>query len=93
MFKFTINFSAFNHLLDDNPLPANEASSSVLVASYLHIPLQKGKGAIGGGNITTNNESEKGLLTLVCSDAPGIQVYFITRILLIVSMFNILMSF
>ncbi|KAK1425425.1 hypothetical protein QVD17_20777 [Tagetes erecta] len=65
---------AFNHLLDDNPLPANEASSSVLVASYFHIPLQKGKGAIGGGNITTNNESEKGLLTLVTSDAPGIQV-------------------
>ncbi|KAK9051253.1 hypothetical protein SSX86_027880 [Deinandra increscens subsp. villosa] len=65
---------AFNHLLDDNPLPANEASSSVLVASYLLMPLQKGKGAIGGGNITTNNESEKGLLTLVCSDAPGLQV-------------------
>ncbi|KAI3744136.1 hypothetical protein L1987_57212 [Smallanthus sonchifolius] len=65
---------AFNHLLDDNPLPANEASSSVLVASYLHTPLQKGKGAIGGGNIPTNNESEKGLLTLVSSDAPGLQV-------------------
>ncbi|KAJ0837713.1 putative Zinc finger, RING/FYVE/PHD-type, isopenicillin N synthase [Helianthus annuus] len=65
---------AFNHLLDDNPLPANEASSSVLVASHLHMPLQKGKGAIGGGNITTNNESEKGLLTLISSDAPGLQV-------------------
>ncbi|KAI7726576.1 hypothetical protein M8C21_010993 [Ambrosia artemisiifolia] len=65
---------AFNHLLDDNPLPANEASSSVLVASYLHMPLQKGKGAIGGGNITTNNESEKGLLTLISSDAAGLQV-------------------
>ncbi|XP_076927144.1 uncharacterized protein LOC143590594 [Bidens hawaiensis] len=65
---------AFNHLLDDNPLPANEASSSVLVASYLHAPLQKGKGAIGGGNITSNSESEKGLLTLICSDAPGLQV-------------------
>ncbi|XP_071706852.1 uncharacterized protein [Rutidosis leptorrhynchoides] len=65
---------AFNHLLDDNPLPANEASSSVLVASYLQTSLQKGKGAIGGGNITTNHEIEKGLLTLVCSDAPGLQV-------------------
>ncbi|KAL8268721.1 hypothetical protein R6Q59_002519 [Mikania micrantha] len=65
---------AFDNLLDDNPLPANDVSSSVLVASYLHMPLQKGKGAIGGGNITTNNECEKGLLTLVSSDAPGLQV-------------------
>lgn len=65
---------AFNHLLDDNPLPANEASSSVLVASYLHTSSLKGKGAIGGGNITANHESEKGLLTLVSSDAPGLQV-------------------
>ncbi|KAL7605142.1 uncharacterized protein LOC111914650 isoform X1 [Lactuca sativa] len=64
---------AFNHLLDDNPLPANEASSSILVASYLPT-LQKGKSAIGGGNITTNHESEKGLLTLVSSDSPGLQV-------------------
>lgn len=65
---------AFNHLLDDNPLPANEVSSSVIVASYLNTSLQKGKGAIGGGNVTTNSESEKGLLTLVSSDAPGLQV-------------------
>ncbi|GJY29719.1 zinc finger, RING/FYVE/PHD-type containing protein [Tanacetum coccineum] len=65
---------AFNHLLDDNPLPANEVSSSVLVASYLQTSSQKGKGAIGGGNITANHESEKGLLTLVSSDAPGLQV-------------------
>ncbi|KAI3764120.1 hypothetical protein L2E82_14123 [Cichorium intybus] len=64
---------AFNHLLDDNPLPPNEASSSVLVASYLPT-LQKGKSPIGGGNITTNQESEKGLLTLVSSDSPGLQV-------------------
>ncbi|KAJ9549215.1 hypothetical protein OSB04_021758 [Centaurea solstitialis] len=65
----------FNHLLDDNPLPANEPSSSVLVASYRHVPVQNGKGALGEGNITTNCEIEKGLLTLVCSDAPGLQVY------------------
>nr|GEW05021.1 hypothetical protein [Tanacetum cinerariifolium] len=65
---------AFNHLLDDNPLPANEVSSSVLVASYMQTSSQKGKGAIGGGNITANHESEKGLLTLVSSDAPGLQV-------------------
>lgn len=64
----------FNHLLDDNPLPANEASSSVLVASYSHMSLQNGKGAIGGGKLGTNFEVEKGLLTLVSSDAPGLQV-------------------
>lgn len=79
MFKFIFNSSAFNHLLDDNPLPANEASSSVLVASYLQTSLQKGKGAIGGGNITTNHEIEKGLLTLVSSDTPGLQVYLFIK--------------
>lgn len=64
----------FNHLLDDNPLPANEASSSVLVATYFSTSLQNGKGAIGGGKLTANGEVEKGLLTLISSDAPGLQV-------------------
>lgn len=68
--------SVFNHLLDDNPLPPNEASSSVLVATYFNTPLQMGKGAIGGGKLATNGEVEKGLLTLISSDAPGLQVYF-----------------
>ncbi|GMH07078.1 hypothetical protein Nepgr_008918 [Nepenthes gracilis] len=64
----------FNHLLDDTPLPANEASSSVLVATYFHGSLQNGKGAIGGGKPSMNGEVEKGLLTLISSDSPGIQV-------------------
>lgn len=64
----------FNHLLDDTPLPANEASSSVLVAAYSHSSGQSGKGAIGGWKLSTNNEVEKGLLTLIASDSPGIQV-------------------
>lgn len=64
----------FNHMLDDNPLPANEASSSVLVATYIQAPMQNGKGAIGGGKSSSNGEFEKGLLTLVSSDTPGIQV-------------------
>ncbi|KAI4357015.1 hypothetical protein L6164_000994 [Bauhinia variegata] len=64
----------FNHLLDDTPLPANEVSSSVLVATYSSASLQIGKGAIGGGKATLNGEVEKGLLTLVSSDAPGLQV-------------------
>lgn len=68
--------SVFNHLLDDTPLPANEVSSSVLVATYSHASLPNGKGAIGGGKPTVNGEVEKGLLTLISSDAPGLQVFF-----------------
>ncbi|KAL9420249.1 hypothetical protein AB3S75_037934 [Citrus x aurantiifolia] len=67
----------FNHLLDDTPLPANEVSSSVLVATYSPASLQNGKGAIGaigGGKPAMNGEVEKGLLTLVSSDSPGLQV-------------------
>ncbi|TKY67706.1 U-box domain-containing protein 62 [Spatholobus suberectus] len=64
----------FNHLLDDAPLPANEVSSSVLVVTYAHASLQNGRGAIGGGKPTMNGEVEKGLLTLISSDTPGLQV-------------------
>ncbi|XP_055802069.1 uncharacterized protein LOC129871207 isoform X3 [Solanum dulcamara] len=64
----------FDHLLDDNPLPVNEASSSVVVATFSNTTSQNGKGAIGGGKLITNGEVEKGLLTIVSSDAPGLQV-------------------
>ncbi|KAJ8562833.1 hypothetical protein K7X08_031285 [Anisodus acutangulus] len=64
----------FDHLLDDNPLPVNEASSSAVVATFSNTTSQNGKGAIGGGKLVTNGEVEKGLLTLVSSDAPGLQV-------------------
>ncbi|XP_016505699.1 uncharacterized protein LOC107823536 isoform X2 [Nicotiana tabacum] len=64
----------FDHLLDDNPLPINEASSSVLVATFSSTTSQNGKGAIGGGKQVTNGEVEKGLLTLISSDASGLQV-------------------
>jgi hypothetical protein len=67
-------FSVFNDLLDDTPLPANEVSSSVLVVTYLNASLQNGKGAIGGGKPATNGEVEKGLVTLISSDSPGLQV-------------------
>lgn len=62
--------SVFNHLLDDIPLAANEVSSSLLVGGA------NGKGAIGGGKPGVNGEVEKGLLTLISSDGPGLQVYF-----------------
>ncbi|GFZ15694.1 RING/U-box superfamily protein [Actinidia rufa] len=64
----------FNHLLDDNPLPANEASSSVLVATYSPLSWPCSKGDVGGGRPPLNGEVEKGLLTLICSDSPGLQV-------------------
>ncbi|CAN4090261.1 unnamed protein product [Withania somnifera] len=64
----------FDHLLDDNPLPVNEASSSVVVATFSNTTSQIWKGAIGGGKLVSNGEVEKGLLTLVSSDAPGLQV-------------------
>lgn len=66
--------SVFNRLLDDMPLAANEVSSSVLVASYTNASMQNGKGATGGGKPGTNGEVEKGLLTLISSDSPGLQV-------------------
>ncbi|XP_020097893.1 uncharacterized protein LOC109716751 isoform X1 [Ananas comosus] len=63
----------FNHLLDDTPLPVNEVSSSVLVASYSHSSLQNGKGPVAGAK-SSSTEVEKGLLTLIASDCPGVQV-------------------
>lgn len=68
--------SVFNHLLDDTPLPANEVSSSVLVATYLNTSTQNGKGATGGGKKGINGEVEKGLVTLISSDSSGLQVPF-----------------
>ncbi|KAF7131748.1 hypothetical protein RHSIM_Rhsim09G0072600 [Rhododendron simsii] len=64
----------FNHLLDDNPLPANEVSSSVLVATYSTVSWQNSKGDAGGGKPPPSGEVEKGLLTLISSDSPGLQV-------------------
>lgn len=72
--KYFILCSVFNHLLDDCPLPANEASSSILVATFSHISSQQGKGATVGGKLASSCEVEKGLLMLISSDAPGLQV-------------------
>ncbi|XP_057839380.2 uncharacterized protein LOC131049349 isoform X2 [Cryptomeria japonica] len=61
----------FNQLLDDLPLPANEVSSSALVATYTPYSAQNGKGLLGGSK--PNVEIEKGLLMLIVSDNPGLQ--------------------
>ncbi|CAM8948066.1 hypothetical protein QQ045_017767 [Rhodiola kirilowii] len=64
----------FNQLLDDAPLPANEISSSVLVASCSQ-SLQNGKlGFVGAETPSRNGEIEKGLLTLIASDTASVQV-------------------
>lgn len=72
--QLRLRSDVFNHMLDDAPLPSNEASSSVLVATYFHAAVQNGKAAIGGAKSSTTGEVEKGLLTLVSSDRPGLQV-------------------
>lgn len=64
----------FNHLLDDNPLPASEPSSSVLVATFSQTSSQQGKSTTVGGKLASSCEVEKGLLMLISSDAPGLQV-------------------
>nr|GMD67689.1 Zinc finger, RING/FYVE/PHD-type [Ipomoea batatas] len=64
----------FNHLLDDNPLPLNEPSSSILVATFSPTTSQNGKGSIEGAKLPSTNEVEKGLLTLISSDIAGLQV-------------------
>ncbi|WOK99801.1 hypothetical protein Cni_G08513 [Canna indica] len=63
----------FNNLLDDTPLPANEVSSSVLIAACSHGSYANSKNPVGGGK-SSITEVEKGLLTLIASDNPGIQV-------------------
>lgn len=64
----------FNSLLDDLPLTANEVSSSVLVATYSPPAAQNVKSLLGGSKSSTPYEMEKGLLILIASDSPGLQV-------------------
>eukprot|EP00252_Welwitschia_mirabilis_P025405 TRINITY_DN7908_c0_g1_i3.p1 TRINITY_DN7908_c0_g1~~TRINITY_DN7908_c0_g1_i3.p1 ORF type:complete len:673 (+),score=112.47 TRINITY_DN7908_c0_g1_i3:250-2268(+) len=64
----------FNRLLDDVPLPPNEVSSSMLMATYLPPCTQGVKSLLGGGKSNNTPETEKGLLTLIACDNPGIQV-------------------
>ncbi|XP_047316350.1 uncharacterized protein LOC124920008 [Impatiens glandulifera] len=64
----------FNHLLDDNPLPTNQTSASMLVVTYSTLSGQTSKSSVGLGKPHVNVEVEKGLLTLISSDYPGLQV-------------------
>eukprot|EP00249_Psilotum_nudum_P020999 c27928_g3_i1 orf=306-2195(+) len=64
---------AFNSLLDDCPLPSDEVSSSVVVATHFHTSGSTMKGSFGGDS-HAYPESEKGFLMLIASDTPGLQV-------------------
>jgi len=65
--------SAFGHLLDDLPLLKGEISSSVLTATAFHAAGSSEKAVLGDSG--TQEEVEKGLLLLIASDTPGLQVY------------------
>ncbi|KAG8073024.1 hypothetical protein GUJ93_ZPchr0006g41794 [Zizania palustris] len=60
--------NVFDHLLDDTPLPVNEASSSELLVSYSHEQLQSGHAPTGCPQV------DRGFIMLVASDHPGIEV-------------------
>lgn len=62
----------FYSLLDDCPLPTNDTSSSVLFATHFRNSSPTVKGSLGGEGYF--EEFEKGLLTLIASDSPGLQV-------------------
>ena len=64
--------SAFGQLLDDSPLVTGEVSSSVLTATAFHPSGHGEKGLVGEPNFS--QEVEKGLLLLIASDTPGLQV-------------------
>ncbi|KAL6591295.1 hypothetical protein ACP70R_049798 [Stipagrostis hirtigluma subsp. patula] len=64
---------AFNHLLDDTPLPVNVVSSSELLVAYSHGYLQSGQAPIVGPR-SSMAEVDMGFVTLVASDHPGIEV-------------------
>ena len=67
--------SAFDSLLDDSPLGSGEISSSVLTDTAFHAAAPGEKGAIVTRESSgVAQEVEKGMLLLIASDTPGLQV-------------------
>ncbi|KAH7276803.1 hypothetical protein KP509_39G022700 [Ceratopteris richardii] len=62
---------AFWSLLDDCPLPRNEISSSVLLATHFRDSIPDGGSA---QTVKYHEEFEMGFITLIASDSPGFQV-------------------
>lgn len=60
----------------------------MLVATYSNASLQSGKGSVGGKS--SNHEVEKGLLTLIASDNPGIQVILCSCMLFVCNFLGVL---
>jgi hypothetical protein len=60
-------------LLDDAPLPVNEVSSSELLVAYSHEQLQSGQTLMGCLR-SSMPVVDRGFVTLVASDHPGIEV-------------------
>lgn len=65
--------SAFNQLLDDSPLGTGEVSSSAMTATAFHAVGPGEKGGMRDSGVP--QEVEKGLLLLIASDTPGLQVW------------------
>jgi len=65
--------SAFSHLLDDNPLPLDEVSASELMVSFSHGHPQSSQAPMVGLR-SSMAEVDRGFVTLVASDHPGIEV-------------------
>ncbi|KAG0562083.1 hypothetical protein M758_9G172900 [Ceratodon purpureus] len=65
---------AFGQLLDDSPLGTGEISSSVLTATAFHATGPGEKGTTVMRDSGVSQEVEKGLLLLIASDTPGLQV-------------------
>ncbi|XP_044415770.1 uncharacterized protein [Triticum aestivum] len=64
----------FNQLLDDTPLPVNEVSSSELLVAYSHEQPQSGHSLMGCPSRSSMPQVDRGFVTLVASDCPGIEV-------------------
>lgn len=63
---------SLGQLLKNSPLVTGELFSSVLTATAYHPSGHGEKGLVGESNFS--QEVEKGLLLLIASDTPGLQV-------------------
>ncbi|KAL2634972.1 hypothetical protein R1flu_006451 [Riccia fluitans] len=71
--QLRLRSDVFGHMLDDSPLPSGEVSSSVLTATSYHPSGGNGK-PVTLGEASMSQEVEKGLLMLIATDTPGLQV-------------------
>eukprot|EP00250_Pteridium_aquilinum_P035648 c9762_g1_i1 orf=606-2351(-) len=70
--QLQLRSDVFCSLLDDCPLPREDTSSSVLLATNFRNPTPSVNGTLGVEG--RSQDFEKGLITLIASDSPGLQV-------------------